>query len=199
MPTISTNTSVWTSWCGTNSTSTFTTVIDPIWTTWSESTCTSTSGSTVWFTWVGETESSNRPRPHNSEEVNRWREEAAAHIKNSEKLRLEAEARAEKLLVENLSLQQRLQYEKEKMFVVNGKSGYRYRIRKGRVANVDMIDRSGKIEHRLCAHPSDAVPDYDTMLAQKLLLEDDEQRFIAVANKHSAAHLHTPVLPSLMH
>lgn len=35
-----------------------------------------------------------------------------------------------------------------------------------------------------CAHPGELVPDADTMLAQKLMLEADEPAFLRVANRH---------------
>jgi hypothetical protein len=37
---------------------------------------------------------------------------------------------------------------------------------------------------RFCAHPETDLPDADTMLAQKLMLEADEAGFLAIANLH---------------
>ena len=42
------------------------------------------------------------------------------------------------------------------------------------------------IRRRLCCHPELAVPDGDTMLAQKLTIEAAEPTFLALANVHPA-------------
>lgn len=124
-------------------------------------------------------------------------EDLATRNKELERLRNEAEARAEKLLLENLDLQQRLDYEKSKSFVVHGRAGWRFRIRAGRMGNVDAIDKSGKVKHRLCAHPNVMLPNCDTMLAQKLLLEDNQDSFMRIANKHAVINPETQVLEAV--
>ena len=155
------------------------------------------------------TESGNvrsaRTVPPETQEERAQREAAAAEarrkweaeIAEANRLREEAEIRAEKLLLENLTLRQKEDYVKTKSFVVDG-SRYRYRIRHGRSGNVDVIDRKGMIVNRLCAHPVDLVPNPDTMLAQKLMLETDEAAFERIANSHGVPHnnLH-PVLPAM--
>lgn len=178
---------VWTGWCttGTNTISTTQTV------------CTSTT--VVWYTWCdGATNTYTSPQ---LAQVNdrQAREDYARHMAarnaeateryaESERKRKEAEARADKLLVENLTLQQRLDFEKTKSFMVKATSGKRYRIRCGRMGNVDMINAKGFIEHRLCAHPGVDVPNGDTMLAQKLMLEVDEPAFLRIANRHAVVN-----------
>lgn len=69
--------------------------------------------------------------------------------------------------------------------VVGGHTGTRYRIRKGRIGNVDVYN-NGVIIHRLCAHPNIGCPDIDVMIAQKLHLEspEDELPFVQKANVH---------------
>jgi hypothetical protein len=109
----------------------------------------------------------------------------------------EAEARAEKLLLESLNAKQTEEYKKDKSFVVHSRSGMRYRIRHGRVANVDVVCKEGKILHKLCAHPAEYVPNPDTMLAQKLFLEHQEEEFLKVANVHKNYGVHEPVLERL--
>lgn len=156
---------------------------------------------TVWVNWIqaGTTVSnlavrSVLPRHGSSviseEEVARRAAETIARraqwdieAKAERALREVAEEKARKLLVENLSLRQRLEFEKHGHFVVEGKQ-HRFRIRKGGVGNVDVVDREGKIVHRLCAHARIHVPDHDNMLIQKLLLEDDEDAFVKIANRH---------------
>jgi hypothetical protein len=63
--------------------------------------------------------------------------------------------------------------------------------------NVDVVGRDGKPTHRLCAHPNAGVPDFDTMLAQKLMLEHDDSAFFNVANKHPLLRADMPLLPAL--
>lgn len=96
----------------------------------------------------------------------------------------DAEERARVLLVANLQLREQLRLTEEGAIMVRGSSGCRYRIRKGRTANVDVIGRDGRVTGRLCAHPGIWTPDYDTMLAQKLSLESDDAAFLRIANRH---------------
>lgn len=78
------------------------------------------------------------------------------------------------------------QLEEEGSILVVGKSGTRYKVTdRGTVANVHVLDAEDKISHRLCAHPL-RVPQGDVMLAQKLMLEHDEEGFVKLANRHLA-------------
>ncbi len=92
------------------------------------------------------------------------------------------EKRAEILLLENLSEKQREEYKRLKSFQVIVKDKI-YRIKRGRVGNIELIDDKG-IAARYCVHPSVACPDEDTMLAQKLMLENDEKELLKLANVH---------------
>lgn len=116
-------------------------------------------------------------------EANRHNDEWQKKLAEEQAKRAAAEARAAKLLEENLALQERQRLAKDGHFIVHGRSGCRYRIRRGRSGNVDVIDRQGMITARLCIHPIESVPDSDTMLAQKLMIEHDEQEFNRVANR----------------
>lgn len=58
----------------------------------------------------------------------------------------------------------------------------RYRIRRGRHANIDQVSDAGVIIKSLCVHPNVPCPDADTMLAQKLWLETNEPELLRVAN-----------------
>lgn len=78
------------------------------------------------------------------------------------------------------------QLEEEGSLIVVGKSGTRYKVTdRGTVANVHVLDAKNKVSHRLCAHPL-RVPQGDVMLAQKLMLEHDEEGFVKLANRHLA-------------
>jgi hypothetical protein len=90
--------------------------------------------------------------------------------------------RAEALLVSCLNSAQRAQLAAQGSFEVRARSGRVYQIRRGRVQNVFELDGRGHAVRRLCAHPQDGVPDADTMLAQKLMIECHEEGFLALAN-----------------
>lgn len=103
----------------------------------------------------------------------------------------QAKDRARELLLKHLSPAQRETFEKNKWFIVEGgQSQTKYRINDSRhmVANIDVLaDETNKVKHRLCGHCGlDAVPIGDQLLAQKLMLEYDEDRFLRLANRHPA-------------
>lgn len=93
--------------------------------------------------------------------------------------------KADKLLESILNEVQRAHVQAHGYFVVRGKSGQLYRIRRGWAANVDAINARGEVTQRLCAHPLSYMPDGDLMAAQKLMLETaDEELFLKTAIRH---------------
>lgn len=103
-----------------------------------------------------------------------------------------AQIKARELLDSVLSDEQRRSLHENKHFEVVGKSGRRYRIQHGSVRNVYLLDETGKTVERFCAHHPLDVPagtigqDYPTedhMVTQKLMLECEEEAFLAVANR----------------
>ncbi len=100
--------------------------------------------------------------------------------------RSEAEKRAEQLLTESLTPQQREELTTKRYFTLETitPTGDRriYRIHRGRSRNVEQVDASGRRLKTLCAHPAELVPDPDTMLAQKFMLETAEEEFLRIAN-----------------
>lgn len=109
--------------------------------------------------------------------------EAEAKAVQARKDAEEAEARAEELLKASLTEPQRQEYAKDKSFTIISKDGNRtYRVKKGWSHNVERIDAEGKKIHTLCAHPQQPVPLADNQLAQKLMLEHDEDTFLKMAN-----------------
>lgn len=113
--------------------------------------------------------------------------EALAARVRAEGERALARERAQRMLRENLSPEQREELAANGHFtlaVLDRDSGERrlYRIRKGRSRNVQRVDDSGRVLKTLCAHPAIACPDEDTMLAQKLWLQNQEQEFLRIAN-----------------
>jgi hypothetical protein len=98
-------------------------------------------------------------------------------------LRDAADKRAERLLIQFLNSDQEAQYRRDRYFEVLSRDGMRrYRIRRGWAGNVTVIDPKGREVERLCIHPNVSVPPEDNLLAQKLLLEADEEKFRRTAN-----------------
>jgi hypothetical protein len=91
--------------------------------------------------------------------------------------RRRARLRAEALLWAWLSPPQRGQYRARRWFEVTTASGRRYRILRGGVVRLDPRG-SG-----FCIEATSPVPVADEMLANKLLLETDERRFLATAHR----------------
>jgi len=90
--------------------------------------------------------------------------------------RRQARLRAEALLWAWLSPAQRKQYRARRWFEVTTTSGRRYRIL--REAVVRLHPRGSAY----CIEATSPVPVADEMLANKLLLETDERRFLATAH-----------------
>ena len=96
----------------------------------------------------------------------------------------DSEARGLKLLRGWLSPEQLAQYDAKSYFDVTGcDSGERYRIRHGTSMNIHEIDRAGHPRACWCFVPNASLVAGDVMLAQKIALETDERRVLAVANR----------------
>lgn len=112
---------------------------------------------------------------------------AQPHVRSSQ---IQAEVKARDLLLASLTPDQRASLLRERWFVVEGKNGRRYRVRDlGHVVgNIDVVERDllghERVLHRLCGHiGDDFVPLSDHLLAQKLMLEADEDAFLRLANR----------------
>lgn len=134
---------------------------------------------TVWNEQLNESEEQVQARLRREAEYREQRIVAEAE-------RAKARDRAAKLLQEALSPEQRAEFADKGHFHLSTltKEGQRrrYRIERGRSRNVKQVDESGRVLKTLCAHPIAAVPDEDTMLAQKLWLEAQEDEFLRIAN-----------------
>jgi hypothetical protein len=108
-----------------------------------------------------------------------------------------ASRKAELLLKEYLSVVQRKQWEKDRSFTVITADGTReYLIQYGMAGNVKLVRCDGelplskhnfpiRVGSKFCAHvyhPDGPVPNEDNVLAQKLLIEANEEQFLAMAN-----------------
>lgn len=197
----------WGDWCDSTTTTTASNTTGVIWTTWASTgtatTSTNTATSSIYRIWVTQsstawTQSGNagqvrtyRQTPQEAVEARRREEEYRERQKaEAERYRL-AKDRAEGLLYEHLTDEQRAQIKRDKFFVVKGgKTGRTYRINAGGgiSANVQEIDEVGKVKRRLCAYIEHAAnaPTFDHFLAQKLMLEHAEEAYLKLAIPHAA-------------
>jgi len=96
----------------------------------------------------------------------------------------EAQERGISLLKENLTPEQLKDYETHKRFdVKGGASGKTYRIKHGRQMNIDVLDKAGNRDYRLCFLPVGGLVAGDCMLAQKTALELYETEALKIANR----------------
>lgn len=186
----------WGYWVSTNYTtsstaSTFTTTGN-VWSTWVTLAPTSSSSATItvaptWGNWV-ETEAQRAarealakyryPAEPDAEADRVWRleqEKLAA-------LKAEADARAEKLLLEWLAHEEAERYRRAGYFYVMSESGKKYKIKKGSHGNVYLIDpETEKEKVSYCVQPG-GVPVGDVNLSQALFLKHAEADFLKAAN-----------------
>ena len=83
-----------------------------------------------------------------------------------------------------LSPEQLAQYEFYRYFdVIGGQTGKRYRIRYGTATNICEMDSRGRMIAGLCFFPNEVLVAGDVMLTQKIALEAEECRALAVARR----------------
>jgi hypothetical protein len=97
--------------------------------------------------------------------------------------------KANQILLEHLTPDQREMVEKNGWFVIEGgKTGKIYRIGSKSIAgNVEELDEKGKVIAKYCCHLPHQYPQSDHLLTQKLMLEWDEEEFLRKANKSNVA------------
>ncbi len=109
-----------------------------------------------------------------------------------QKEREAANARARALLDSLLDADQQAELEATGQFHVTAPSGRRYRIHRNSISgNVELVDDPAWEDPvkarrwRYCAHGrgADELPTFDHLAMQKLMLETDEDRFLATANR----------------
>lgn len=120
------------------------------------------------------------------------RKEAEARARISQRQVKEAIERAEGLLLQYLSKEQKETFRRARYFDVIGcstKTRYRIHCKPGVIsANIHVMEPSGRVTHRLCAHlpGRHQAPAGDHWLMQKLFLETDEFEVLRIANRHPA-------------
>ncbi len=197
MPTYRTGTSIsdaeWSEWTTTSTASTWGCWVDGTTSVTSVTNCTVASSTAAWTTWTGEYQGDEltaeesaaweqRRVEFREQETVRQQQAREAHeqrIRNAKA----GEERATKLLRDALDKKQRNRFDNHGHFFVRGPSGRLYRVDPGRVGNVRVMD-GDKIDHSLCCHVRENVPNHDNMLAQKVMLEHFETEFLSMANRH---------------
>jgi hypothetical protein len=101
------------------------------------------------------------------------------------KLTKAAEDKALELLMDNLDEGQQAMLKKDGSFIVVGqKTKRQYRIGKGISQNIQLLGKGDKPAECWCFHIQKCgIPTSDHMLAQKLMLEFEEETAIKLANK----------------
>jgi hypothetical protein len=95
-----------------------------------------------------------------------------------------ARERGMRLLFRHLTPRQRQQLSKHGHFeVIGGESGRCYRIWRGRILNIDQLDRKGRRVCSWCFLPVGGIVTGDIMLAQKLALQLDEAAALKIAGR----------------
>lgn len=93
-----------------------------------------------------------------------------------------ADAKAELLLRSVLTPDQLTDYEKHQRFDVRSQHGNLYRLKYGKVRNIQRLNHEHEPVMGYCIHPKESVPVADVLVAQKLLIEGDEDRFLQTAH-----------------
>jgi len=129
------------------------------------------------------------------QERERWEIERLQRDVELKASQIQAAALLDSLLdeVQQASLQE------EDWFLVMGSSGNVYRLRRGRIGNIDLVSPEGKILKTFCVHPGIHLPNADDLIAQKLHLETDEESLLKIANPHHVYHGQAPVIDIRKH
>jgi hypothetical protein len=88
-----------------------------------------------------------------------------------------SQRRAKKLFLSKLSAAERRWWSRHRRLTIVGSSGRRYILTPYEPFNI----RAGNEAYCLCVRGR--IPVYDKLLAQRLLVESDEPRFLAIANR----------------
>ena len=158
---------------------------DTEWYAWNNST-TATSIQDVYYHWVTQVVESEEEKAKKLEARKQRELEAERKRIRAQRLDRIKKLRAKRLLVQQLDEDQKRMLMEKDCFYMRSEKGKLFKIKNGRSGNVYLMkdDKEDKIHQVLCAHPDAYCPNYDTMLAQKLMLETDEEQFLRTANVH---------------
>jgi hypothetical protein len=160
-----------------------------VWQTWATTATDSTTiTNVVWDAWSGmsvyNTGYYTQAAPLTEEQIeaNRVRAEAAqAAAAERRVLEAAAKERARKLLLEALADDQQAELLKDGFFHVETRDGTR-RYRLSPTGQPKRVRGEDGLAWAYCIHPEYGYPQDDVVLAQKLMLEADEEAFLRIAN-----------------
>ena len=176
--------------------------VHTIWRYWNSAPTTTTASTTpartIWRYWTSTPTTDTITLVHWSENIKQpTPEQLQAQLSQERERRRAAEAyaaaerkakdKAETILRQHLTPKQVEDLNSKNSFRLESisKDGQRrtYEIKRGRIGNVYLLGPGDKQVEKYCIHPRMNVPDADSMLTQKLLLEADEETFLRVANR----------------
>lgn len=166
----------------------YTTSTSIVWETWA-TTATTLTTPTVWDYWTLSGTGSGSysyaaPPPLTEEQIEAQRVRAEAAQAAAEARRVEqaaAKERARKLLLEALAEEQQQELLANGYFHVETRNGTR-RYRLSPTGQPKRVHGEDGLAWAYCIHPDYGYPQDDIVLAQKLLLESDEDEFLRIAN-----------------
>jgi hypothetical protein len=177
-------TTAWSSWCDYSTAATTTAASGDVWITWNTS-GTNASATTMPVSVRRAAIPERTPEQIAADQAAQRRREAEwkAERDKREAEAKAAEARATKLLKENLDDEQRKELASHKRFHVVGSDGERYEVDCTKRQHNVFAVKDGKRVREFCAVQTGDTPLQDHLLAQKLMLEADADAFKRVANK----------------
>lgn len=117
------------------------------------------------------------------EKLREWNEHYRRERENEEKRKKKIQDRARELLKRHLTPRQWSDYIERGHFFVKTRKGHLYQITAARDHNIIRLNKRRKPMRVLCVSIYEVdVPVEDIMLAQKLFLETQEDRFLKIAN-----------------
>lgn len=140
----------------------------------------------VWNTWNANwspTQARVISFPHETEEQ---RAQRLREYEDRQRIVSAAKHRAQELLLQVLNEEQRRDWSASGQFYLHV-GDRKYRIKRGRSGNVELVNSQNEVMERYCCHPTAQVPDEDTVLAQVMMLRHAERDFLKMANVHYTA------------
>ncbi len=171
-----------------------------IWSDWNTAYTVTTSAITtnkIWVHWISADNTTSAPILRTMDPAEAARREAEYQQRLDREIRArreakvladEADKKALALLLAHLTDEQAKQYQTKQYFELITRDGKRrYRLQHKWAGNVRLVNDKGVEISQFCIHPGVEIPIADSLLAQKLMLEHDEEQFLKIAN-------HTPLV-----
>lgn len=176
------------------------------WTTWTSETSVSACSSGVWYAWADNAgvvqnkhvRMSAQPyvqRQLTAEEIEAQRVQQEQYAEQRriqqaqwalesrlrELAKEAAEVKAKELLQAFLSDEQRKSLDEMSAILVKSERDKLYRVYKDEFKRVEELDADGEVVAWHCIHPAGTIPEHDSILAKKMMLEVSEDAFRRIA------------------